>query len=110
MKGGHKAAHTTIRKVHFAALMDIRHIQIRVHPVECSQEQSQVWREVRVHPGECFQEQSQVWMKQGIRAEKSELVQSLTKWLEIDITEELQERIKNHLPVQVPSLSTLDYF
>ena len=67
MKEGHKAAHkTTTRKGHFPALMDIRHIQIRVHPGECSQEQSQVWTEVRVHPGECFQEQSQVW-KRGDR-------------------------------------------
>ena len=48
-------------------------------------------------------------MKQGIRAEKSELVQSLTKWLAIDINEKLQERIQNHLPAQVPSLNTLDY-
>ena len=37
-------------------------------------------------------------------------MQSLTKWLAIDINEKLQERIQNHLPVQVPSLNTLDYF
>ena len=41
----------------------------------------------------------------GIRAEKMELVQSLTKWLTIDTNEKLQKRIQNRLPVQVPSLS-----
>ena len=47
MKGGHKEGtqKQKVRKVHFDALMDIRHIQkVRVHPGECSQEQSQVWK------------------------------------------------------------------
>ena len=35
-------------KVHFAALMDIRHIQkVRVHPGVCSQGQSQMWKSPR---------------------------------------------------------------
>ena len=63
MKGGHKKAHkTTKRKVHFAALMDIRHIQKYEyipgnvsknnlkcgpeyeHILECSKEPPQVWK------------------------------------------------------------------
>ena len=41
-------------------------------------------------------------MKQGIRAEKSEMVQSLTKWLTTDTNEKLQERNKSF-----PSTSTI---
>ena len=62
MKGGHKRAHkTTIRKVHFAALMDIRHIQKYEYiPENVSKNNLKCGPEYE-HIPECSKEPPQVW-------------------------------------------------
>ena len=77
-----------VRKVHFVALMDIRHIQ-----------------NYKYIPGNVRKSN----LKRG-NYENFNLGQSLTEWLTVAINEKLREWIQNHPPVQIPSLSILEYF
>ena len=64
MKGGHKKGIKTKkeRQVHFAALMDIRHIQKYEYiPGNVSKNNLKCGQKIGVLPGECSKEQSQAW-------------------------------------------------
>ena len=99
------------RKSTFATLMAIRHIQIRAHPGECSQEQSLVWiscrstrgRNVRKSNLKCGEEVIDEARNKGRKVEIG-TINHVNGWRLIPI-KMLQERIQNHLPVQVPSLN-----